>query len=189
MGFELKVDDELLLRLVEPSQVQALYDVVDANREHIGRWLPWLTPDYCLADARENAERAVSDFAERKAMALSLVVGGRYVGRCGLVRWQQETLFAGRLVSAKAEIGYWLAADVVGRGLMTRAVRALTTYAFETYGLDRIKIVAEPDNVKSWGVAERLGYKLEGTHRCVARVDGRAVDHRVYAMLAQEWKP
>jgi len=189
MGFEFKVDDELSLRLVEPHHAEELYRVCIESREHIARWLPWMTPGYKLEDARLFCERSQQAFAERKALAVNLVINGKIVGGSGWTDWKQEKLFEGRLDISSADIGYWLVQQAQGKAMMTRAVRALTSLAIEEYGIRRLTIRAEPENEKSWKVAERLGYLCEGTLRDIARCDGRRVDHKLYSMLAEEWKP
>lgn len=188
MGFTYQVDDELSLRLVEPQHAEELYAVTIGSREHIARWLPWLTPGYSVDGARAFCERSPRDFAGRKALAVSLIVDGKIVGGSGWTDWRQDSLFDGNLKLAHADIGYWIAESHQGKGLMTRAVRALTTLAFETYGIRRLTIRAEPGNEASWKVAERLGYRLEGTMRGVGVHAGRTYDHRLYAMLAEEWQ-
>lgn len=189
MGFEIRVDDELSLRLVEPQHAEETFAVLEANRGHIGRWQAWMTPGLTVEDLRENAKRALTEFAQRKQLAVSLVVEGRIVGRSGWTDWREEVMFDGRLSYATADIGYWLDQRYTGRGLMTRAVQALTTLAIQTYGIRRLTIHAEPGNERSWKVAERLGYTHEGTLRDVSRFDGRRVDHKLYSMLAEEWRP
>jgi len=187
-GFVIRVDDELSLRLHEPCYADEVYNAVIANRDHIARWMPWLSESYSLESSRQYAADSLRAFAERKSMTVTLLENGRVVGSGGWTDWKQVKMFDGRLEFASADIGYWLAVDAQGRGLMTRAVRALTTLGFETYGLHRLTIRAEEANVRSWSVAERLGYKLEGVMRDVSRFDGRPVHHRLYALLADEWR-
>ncbi|MEM1354476.1 MAG: GNAT family protein [Planctomycetota bacterium] len=188
MGLIYQVDDELSLRLVEPHHAQEMFEVADANREHLARWMPWMTPGYDLGAARAYCERSLREFAERKQLGVSLVVDGRIVGGSGWTDWNQRTLFDGVLDASYADIGYWLAQSHTGRGLMTRAVRALTTLATREYGIRRLTIRAEPENKPSWSVAERLGYSYEGTFRDTFRVAGRRIDHKLYSMLAEEWQ-
>lgn len=187
MGFEIKVDDTLSLRLHEPRYVDEVYAVVQNNREHIGRWMPFTCDSYGLEASREHAHGSLKGFAERTKITLTVLEHGKVVGSTGWTDWNQQTLFDGRLSYAMADIGYWLAADAVGRGLMTRAVRAVTALAFEEYGLQRLTIRAEPENQASWRVAERAGYRYGGLLRGVAVFDGRVVNHKLYAALAGEW--
>jgi RimJ/RimL family protein N-acetyltransferase len=61
------------------------------------------------------------------------------------------------------EVGYWTAAQARGLGVATRAVDALSVWAFSTYGLDRIELLHQVDNVASCRVAEKAGYALRDT--------------------------
>jgi ribosomal-protein-serine acetyltransferase len=53
--------------------------------------------------------------------------------------------------------------------------------------LNRIQINCNVENVRSRAVPERLGFKLEGVHRQVEKVQGKFGDWAVYAMLRDEW--
>ncbi|MBX2850607.1 MAG: GNAT family N-acetyltransferase [Phycisphaeraceae bacterium] len=188
MSFEIKIDEALSLRLHEPRYAEEVYNVAIANREHINRWMPFLCDSYDLEASREHARGCLKGFAERKQLTLTVLEHGKVAGSTGWTDWHQQALFDGRLEYASADIGYWLSQDATGRGLMTRAVRAMTTLAFAEYGLKRLTIRAEPENEASWRVAERAGYRYEGLLRGVATFDGRVVNHKLYAMLAEEWK-
>lgn len=189
MGFTLTVDDELSLRLVEPQHAEEMFAVADANREHIARWMPWLTPTYSVADTREYCERSLREFAERKQLGVSMLIDGKVVGGSGWTDWNQRRLFGDTLDASYSDIGYWVAQSHVGRGIVTRTVRALTALAIQEYGIRRLTIRAEPENERSWAIPERLGYTYEGTVRDSYRHNGRRVDHKVYAMLAEDWSP
>ncbi|MFZ4214703.1 GNAT family N-acetyltransferase [Pantoea endophytica] len=59
------------------------------------------------------------------------------------------------------EIGYWLAADVMGKGLMTEACKLITILAADFLHAKRIEIRTAGRNVRSQTVALRCGFKLE----------------------------
>jgi RimJ/RimL family protein N-acetyltransferase len=62
------------------------------------------------------------------------------------------------------EIGYWIAADVRGRGIAPAVVRAATQWAFKSFGasrLPRIMLVHDVENLASCRVAEKAGYPFE----------------------------
>lgn len=85
------------------------------------------------------------------------------------------------------EIGYWAHPEARGRGVMTAAVRAVTTWAFEELGVGRVRIVCAVDNAASRHVAEAAGFTETGGERRATRVrDGRA-DVVLYDVLDSEW--
>ncbi len=188
MSFTLQVDDEISLRLIEPEHAQAMYAVIDANREHIHNYLPWATPTSSLEDVRAFATKTLVAFAQRKELSLSILEHGQVVGGTGWNHWVCETKDEWQLSMCHADIGYWLARDAQGRGIVTRAVRALLRLGFEQYGMARMTIRAEPENVRSYAVPERLGFTYEGTLRHVCHWKDRWVNHRLYSMLRDEWR-
>lgn len=107
--------------------------------------------------------------------------------------WQDDQTAGGILFfpvdsrAGSSEIGYWLGKDAVGRGLMTRAAKAMLAFAFEELGLNRIALRAEVDNQRSIALAKRLGFQYEGTERGSWRRGERYVDMVVYSMLARDW--
>jgi ribosomal-protein-serine acetyltransferase len=178
--FDSRVDDRLVLRLPQEWFAQEIFDVVEANREHIARWLPWTDKTTEVAHTRAWIKTSLEQFARNDGFQACIVEDGQIVGGVGLhwIKWDQK----------RTEIGYWLAADACGRGIMTRCVRALCDQCFDTWHLNRVEIRAEPENERSWRVPERLGFVREGVLRQIAVMRDRPIDHVVYAMLRQDWR-
>jgi len=87
------------------------------------------------------------------------------------------------------EIGYWVAAGAVGRGIATEVTAVQTRAALELCGLEWIEIQVEPGNERSLRIPRRLGFMEEGTLR--RRLDPAAEgeprrDSTVFTMLAAE---
>lgn len=66
--------------------------------------------------------------------------------------------------ATSAEVGYWTAAHVRGRGVAPRALEALTDWAFRTFtdGLTRLELLHQVDNTASCRVAQKCRYELSG---------------------------
>lgn len=75
----------------------------------------------------------------------------RFIGWCGLWRLKETN---------ELEIGYAIAKDVWGKGFATEAAEFFLQYAFERLNPDKIVAVAEPENVSSRRVMEKLGMKF-----------------------------
>jgi RimJ/RimL family protein N-acetyltransferase len=60
------------------------------------------------------------------------------------------------------ELGYLLAPEVRGRGLMTEAVRAVVCWAHTSAGVGHLFLKTHPANVSSQRVAERAGFVKTG---------------------------
>ena len=72
--------------------------------------------------------------------------------------------------------------QAVQNGYMTEAVQLIEKQSFEA-GLNRIYIRCETENIPSCRVAERTGYKLEGTHKQMLLKNDRFRDVNCYAKL------
>ena len=73
-----------------------------------------------------------------------------------------------------------------GHGLMTAAVTLLLRYLFAQRKVNRIRLVIHPGNLASRRVAEKCGFRCEGTARGAWYHRGSNHDVDVYAILRQE---
>ncbi len=85
-----------------------------------------------------------------------------------------------------AEIGYWLGEPFWGKGIITKALAAMTKYAFNNFDLIRLYAFVFETNPASIRVLEKAGYKLEGRLRKSVIKDGQILDQMVYAVLKDE---
>ncbi len=84
----------------------------------------------------------------------------------------------------KTEVGYWVRSSEVGKGYATEAVNALTAWALGTLGARRVELVTDELNQGSRAVAQRCGFRLEGTlHHTLQSPDGRLRNTCIYARL------
>ena len=69
---------------------------------------------------------------------------------------------AGAETRGEGKLGFVLARNAWGQGLMTEAARAFVDLAFNITSLDHIVSSALPDNVASLRVQEKLGFVVTG---------------------------
>ncbi len=82
------------------------------------------------------------------------------------------------------ELSYQLyATEQRGKGVTTEAVNLLVRYLFESKRVNRIRLVIHPDNRASRRLAEKCGFKHEGTARGAWYNKGRHQDVEIYAIL------
>lgn len=111
--------------------------------------------------------------------AYAITLEDRAIGSIGVFR-------QGNIHARTAELGYYLAEEYWGKGIMTEAVRSLCTCIFaET---DILRIYAEPFsyNAGSRRVLEKAGFCYEGLLRCNAVKHGRVEDMALYALTKVE---
>lgn len=87
---------------------------------------------------------------------------------------------------ATAELGYWLGEPYWGQGIATRAVRAVTIWAFESFPLERMQARVFESNPASCRVLEKAGFTFEGQLRRSVLKLNLVMDLVVYAILRHE---
>lgn len=113
---------------------------------------------------------------ENDTFAFAVIVDGKVVGSIGAVR-------QGNIHRQTAELGYYIAEEYWGKGIMTQAVKQLCDYVFSNS--DIIRIYAEPFscNIASCRVLEKAGFKYEGTLRNNAVKCGKVLDMKMYSRI------
>ena len=174
------VDGEILLRRPALEDAEGLFALVDSNRQYLRRWLPWVDFVVSLDDERRWVQTHLAEDAPE--YVLLMVYKGELVGTVG-IRGRGSR-------NRQIEIGYWIAENMQGRGIVTRSCRVLIDYMFERLNMNRVVIRASADNVRSRGIPHRLGFTLEGIERQSELLYGDTFqDMAVYSMLASEWCP
>ena len=168
------VDEDIELRLLHVDNAEDLFELVDGDRDYLRRWLPWVDDNTSAEHTREFIE------SDAGRSASGIWYKGALVGVIDyhVIDWED----------GKAEIGYWLASRCQGRGIMTRACRAMIDHAFAWLGMRRIEIHCAAGNERSRAIPERLGFVEEGTIQQGQQLRGCFVDVVVYGMLSSEWR-
>jgi RimJ/RimL family protein N-acetyltransferase len=128
---------------------------------------------YTRRDAREFIKSVLRRTPET---LFAIAVGGEAVGGIGFVLHPD-------VERVSAEIGYWLGEPFWGRGIVSEALAAVTTYAIETYQLTRVYALPFAWNAQSCRVLEKAGYVLEARLRNSAIKDGKLTDQLQYAYI------
>ena len=172
------VTDTVHLRHLESSDAEELHALVVANRAHLLPWMPWAA-EQDLERTRAFIALSHKQLADDNGFQLAMVEHGRIIGAVGFgdVDWENRS----------SEIGYWIDQRHEGRGLVTRAVRAMIDHAFGVWQLHRIEIQAAPGNPRSQAIPVRLGFTREGMLRECERSGDAWLDGVVYGLLSAEW--
>ncbi|MDO4667084.1 MAG: GNAT family protein [Streptococcus sp.] len=85
------------------------------------------------------------------------------------------------------EIGYILNPEYWGRGIVPEAGHAMLEVGFAILNLHKIELRCYDYNQRSIRVAEKLGFKLEGTVRDRLDVRGNRCNECIYGLLKSEW--
>lgn len=178
--FPLRVDAEIELRLLTTADAELLWSLLEQNRAHLDAWLRWSGYVRSLEDTRAYIRRFEDKYAAGDGYHALLWFNGQAVGGtvCHFINRE----------SHKTEIGYWLIQSATGKGLVTRTCRAVINHLIQHEHMHRIEIQCVVDNLPSRGVAERLGFTLEGIKRESDWITSAYRDHAMYALLEHEWR-
>lgn len=164
------------LRALEPWRAEEFYAFVVRSGVHLTPWMPWATD----IDEPAKAERWLQGYADAQARGGRRVYGiwldGLLVGGAGFATFDART--------GVCSLGAWLAPEARRRGLVTRAARHMTEWAFETRGMSRVEWAAATGNEPSIAVAKRLGMEREGVLRSALTLGGVRHDVEVWSLIA-----
>ena len=118
---------------------------------------------------------------ENETFAFAITVNNMVIGSIGIFR-------QGNIHRQTAELGYYIAEEYWGKGIMTEAVKQICEYVFGDS--DIIRIYAEPFayNIASCRALEKAGFQYEGTLRSNAVKNGKVIDMKMYSLLKEEIK-
>ena len=169
--------ERLILRPWRQSDLEDLFAY--ASVDGVGQPAGW-PPHRSLSDSQAILDRFI---AGRKTFAIEYE--GRSVGSVGIEKYDEEQYpeFAGLRCR---EIGYVLAKDLWGRGLMPEAVREVIRYCFEEAGLDALFCGHFLFNTQSERVQEKCGFRHYAFGTFETQL-GTVEDHEVRILTKKDW--
>jgi RimJ/RimL family protein N-acetyltransferase len=131
---------------------------------------------------REHAEAYIAHLATLPEPRTWVIdVGGEAVGSISITPLDDVERIS-------AEVGYWIGREHWGKGIMTGALRAVTTHALRERGLTRVFAMPFATNAASIRVLEKAGYVREGFMRRGAIKDGKIIDQLLYGAYDDTWR-
>jgi [ribosomal protein S5]-alanine N-acetyltransferase len=177
--------ESVYLRPPEPRDYEAWSELRERSRAFLMPWEPtWPGDDLTRTSFRRRLRRNLQEMSNDEAYPFLIFrePDERLVG--GLTLGQVK-----RGVAQSATLGYWMGVPYAGKGLMSRAVKAITSHAFTSLRLHRIEAACLPHNDASIRLLERAGFKREGLARAYLRINGLWQDHLLYALLETDPLP
>lgn len=178
-GVAFDIREGIRLRQFNESDVDAIYETVKRNEDHLTEFMHWMTPDYSRAMTLEFIDRTISATSKSELLGFGIFRDADLVGSIGFTGFDFKV--------GKTEIGYWIDRAEQGKGIVSRSTKALIDYAFDGLGLNRIEIRCSTQNRRSAAIPERFGFKLEGHLRQCEIRNGKLHDFFIYGLLRSEW--
>ena len=134
----------------------------------------------------DASKKVISTFASWRQLAnpgtrwgLELKERPGLIGSCGLFAWNRGW--------KKCTLGYELAPEATGKGLMREALFEVLEWGFEHMELNRVEAQVHESNRPSIRLLECCGFAHEGRLREVAFWANRHHDLQQYSLLASDW--
>ena len=124
------------MRELTGADAEAVTRAVHASLGHLRAWMPWAADEPRDAAWRREFLRESAESGDRVYGAF---LGDEVVGCCGLHR---------RIGDGGFEIGYWVAAGHVRRGIATAMARHLVDTAFADPAVTHVEIHHDPRNLR-----------------------------------------
>ena len=175
------VDGDILVRPVELTDEQALFEAVRESIPEVSPWLGWCHENYSIYETREFLSSRADKSQGDEWYSFGVFDrndGGRFLGGIGLN-------FINR-VHQFGNLGYWIRTSAIGKGVAARASRLVAKFGFEELGLQRIEIVAAVSNIPSQRVAEKIGAVREGVLRKRLLIGGESHDAVLFSLVRED---
>ncbi len=152
-----------------------------SNKKILDNLRDGLPYPYTVQDAKDYISAMLSA-DENNTFAFAVTADGKVIGSIGVFRGDN-------IHRQTAELGYYIAEEYWGKGIMTEAVKQICEYVFKSS--DILRIYAEPFayNTASCRVLEKAGFQCEGTLRKNAVKNGKVLDMKMYSRLKSEDTP
>ncbi len=176
-----RIDDhEIALR---PLRFRDRADWQKVRRANLAWLAPWeATRPTIESDPPLPSYFGMVRFYNKEGRSLRSISLGIWLRSKGDERLIGQITLGGLIFGAYrgGHIGYWIDQGVANRGYTTRAVKALTRFAFTELQLHRIEINLRPENGASKKVAEKSGYIFEGVRERYLHIAGDWRDHLTF---------
>lgn len=172
------ISERLVLRQIVPEDVSEVF-ALRSNPE-IMKYIPRplvTTQDEAMAHIKLIQEKIETNEGINWAITLKenpkklIGIIGHY-----RIRWEHF----------RSEIGYMLAPEYEGRGIVSEAVRILIEYGFDQMNMHSLEAIIDPGNQASARVLEKNNFVKEAHLRENEFFDGRFLDTVIYSLLKQK---
>lgn len=168
----LKTHRLILQKLGAGDAVELLRYQIE-NRQHLQPWEPLRTEEfYTFRTIERRVASMVQQMSEENSLHLLIrsPENEAVIGECNFTNIVRGPFQA-------CHLGFSIAANAQGQGLMYEALARAIEYVFGAYGLHRVMANYRPENVRSGQLVKRLGFEIEGTARAYLKINGSWADH------------
>jgi ribosomal-protein-serine acetyltransferase len=176
----INIDQNIKLELINENHAQPIFDLVDANRMHLREWLPFVDRMQTVEFAENFVKGTMQRNQDGNEFAFVIITNEKVVGRIGIYKIDGQNKIG--------EIGYWLAENLQGKGIITQSCKAIIDFGFSNLQLNRIEIKCGTENLKSKTIPEKLNFTHEGVLRQGELLYDKFIDLHLYSLVKNDVK-
>ena len=169
------------VRTFQEKDARNLTGLVSRNKYFWSTYEPLNRPEYYTVDTQyKKIQESLYLMGSQREFTFGIYAPGTndLIGHIALYAVK-------RLPYSSAFVGYAMDETFVGNGIVTEAVELVVRFAFEQIGLHRVEAYVAPENKASIRVLEKAGFQQEGLLRKLLYINGKWVDHYMYARLEE----
>ena len=175
----LKVDSEIELRLLQRSDAQTIFNIIDQERLYLGKWLPFVANTNKVEDVLDFIDSVLELPKEILNFPFAIIQNNKLVG---LIHLKSTDL-----LNRKTEVGYWLSKKYQKQGIMTKSLENICDFAFKELCLNRVQLKCAIGNSSSSNIPKNLGFIFEGIERDGELLsDNTFVDLEIYSKIKSD---
>ena len=174
----LHIDQDIRLELIAENHAQPIFDLVDKNKAHLREWLPFVDRMQTVEFAENFVKGTMQRNKDGHEFAFVILENDTLIGRIGVYKIDNQNKIG--------EIGYWLAENGQGKGIITKSCKSLIDFCFSDLQLNRIEIKCGTGNFKSKTIPEKLNFTKEGVIRQGESLYDTFIDLNIYSLLKSD---
>jgi len=175
----LNISDNLLIKTLRSEDSNPLFNLVDGNREYLRQWLSWVDHTANVSDSRSFIKNTIQEWDNNTSLTLGIWHESELSGVINFHKFDWRNKSSG--------IGYWLAQDKQGHGIITQACEKLIEYGFSSLKLSAIDIYCSTENQRSRAIASKLGFVEGSIIPKRELIHGQYIDHAHYSISVTQW--
>lgn len=179
LAFPQFATQRLSVRHVQPADAPIVQQYYLHNRKHLARWEPAKPKDfYTLEVTRARIATMQDNFINDRGVHFIALADDKTqaIGMCNFTSITRGVFQA-------CYLGFSLAEEYQGKGVMREFLQPCIHYMFTHKRLHRIMANHLPDNTRSAKLLHSLGFTREGYAKSFLKIDGRWQDHVLRAKV------
>lgn len=178
---KLIVDEATYLCYPTLDFTDELFAIIEQHRSYLEEFLPWVKNIKKEWHANGFLKEAMLLNKGKQRLTTLVIHQEQLAGTVSLLKIDRK--------NNRAELGYWLRADLQGKGIMTKSCLRLIQYAFNGLQLNRLEMQIAANNLSSRKIPIRLQFTLEGRLRAYQKniKNTNFEDVEIFGLLKKEW--